>query len=85
MYTIERIRNKDGTTHEREIRRKGHRVFIAHVQLGKPLEIVYVDDGDKVLHTSPIEAYNEGWNEKGHLVVQTKNTVYTFRKEKVTE
>lgn len=80
MYIIKRIRNKDGSTHEREFRRKGHRVFIAHVELGKPLEAIYVDDGDKKLITSPLEGFNSDWVEQGHLIAQTENSVYVFGK-----
>lgn len=85
MYVIERIRHKDGKVHERELRRKGHRVLITHVAIGEPLVIVYVDDGDKVLRTSSVEAYNADWNSTERLVVQTKNSVYVFSKTKVLE
>lgn len=80
MYIIKRIRNKDGNTHEREFRRKGHRVFIAHVELGKPLEAVYVDDGNKRLTTSPLEAFNSDWVDQRYLIAQTENSVYVFGK-----
>lgn len=85
MYVIDSVRQKDGTIHERELRRKGHRVFIAHVAIGDPLEVIYVDDSDKVLRTSPLEAYNADWNSAEKLIAQTKNSVYVFSKAKVNE
>lgn len=82
MYVIKRIKDKRfGNFTERHYRRKGHRVFIAHVELGEPLEATYIDDGDKTLLTSPVEAFNPDWNDSGSLIVQTENSVYVFKKE----
>jgi hypothetical protein len=82
-YVIERIRKKSGGSHEREARRKGHRVQIGLLQIGAPMLLVYVDDDDKVLRTSPVEAYScEPDGSIGdYLSVQTQNTVYCFRRE----
>jgi hypothetical protein len=76
-YTIERIRKKNGEVHERELRRKGQRVGVGMLTLGAPLILVYVDDENKVLTTSPVEAYSETGDV---LIVQTRNTVYCLRK-----
>lgn len=79
-YEIESIRTKDGDIHERELRRKGHRVDIRGVMLDVPLFATYIDDGDRVLVTSPVEAFAETTTS---LVVHTRYSIYLFRK--VTE
>lgn len=73
IYTIESIRNRDGSVHERELRRKGHRVKIEDF-IG--LIITYIDEADAYLRTSPVESDVID----GELrIVTTRNTVYTFK------
>lgn len=83
-YVIERIRQKNGQPHEREARRKGHRVQLVELTLGSPLILTYPDDGNKVLQTSAVEAFNV--NDDGSLrervVIQTRNSVYVLQKLK---
>lgn len=79
-YVIESIRYPDGTPHERDARRKGHRVQIAHLKRGEVMAAVYVDDGGKLLRTTRVrEIVRTDGDEV--LVVRTRNSVYTFRKE----
>jgi hypothetical protein len=81
IYEIEKIRNKTtGEPHEREIRRKGHRVKLEQMELEMPMLLRYVDEEDAILRTSIVEAYNADYKIVNHLIVQTKNTVYVFRK-----
>jgi hypothetical protein len=81
IYVIEKVRKFNGDFHERELRRKGHRVRINDVQLGIPLFAEYVDENNAILQTSRVTAYNADWENANHLNVQTQNTVYIFRKE----
>jgi hypothetical protein len=76
-YVIKSIRHKDGTPHEREVRRKGQRVSIISCRVGSSMIYGYVDDGS-VVHTSMIIDALVG---EGELVVWTQNTEYTFVKE----
>lgn len=79
IYVIESIRNRaDGNPHEREARRKGHRVEILHCCVGDSLLFAYRDDGGKVLRTSAVSSVSHGDDD---LVVWTRNTVYHFTKE----
>jgi hypothetical protein len=80
IYEIERVRAFNGEPKEREARRKGHRVEILSLELDEPLLIRYIDDGYAVLQTSGVMAYNANYKTENHLTVQTKNTVYVFRK-----
>jgi hypothetical protein len=81
IYEIERIRNKTtGEPHERESRRKGHRVKLEILKLGKPMFLRYIDEEDAILQTSRVEAYNAEYKTASFLTVQTRNTVYMFRK-----
>lgn len=79
-YVIESIRNLDGSTHEREDRRKGQRVEILRCEVGAPMLVCYRDDGNKILRTSAVDSviYTEG---AGEVVVYTQNTEYSFVKE----
>lgn len=79
-YTIERVRHKNGTVHERELRRKGHRVRVIILTLGAPMILEYVDSGG-YLTTTDVETYTSPEYIGGALVVQTRNSVYTPRKE----
>ncbi|MGE7271392.1 hypothetical protein ACQKK5_08030 [Brevibacillus panacihumi] len=79
-YTIDRIRHKNGTVHERELRRKGHRVNVVKLTLGSPMILEYVDSGGYLM-TTEVEAYTPPEYIRGALVVQTRNSVYTLRKE----
>ena len=83
IYVIDSIREKSGKPHEREGRRKGHRVEITDVSLGIPLVARYIDEDTAYLQTSKVEAYNAEWETSNHLTVQTRNSVYTFRKEAI--
>ncbi|WP_337102366.1 hypothetical protein [Paenibacillus sp. YIM B09110] len=78
-YVIESVRNHDGSVHERELRRKGQRIIIVKLGLFSPLLAVYVDDGDAVLQTSNVIAYDGKGTDCD--TVKTRNTIYTFRKE----
>jgi len=78
LYTIESVRRRDGSVHEREARRKGHRVRIGHIGGDAPLRAEYVDEPGAVLHTSPVSDWVR--TDSGKLVVWTGNSVYTFRK-----
>jgi hypothetical protein len=78
IYVIARIRTKAGISHEREARRKGHRVSIAEINVGNPLILTYIDDCYKMLCTTPVEAFTDIG---GSIVVQTRNSVYVFRAE----
>lgn len=80
IYVIEKVREKNGAVHERELRRKGHRVTIESLCVEQPLFYRYVTEGSLVI-TSTVEAFNTDWESEGHLVVQTRNSVYCFRKE----
>lgn len=80
-YVIESIRKLDGTPHEREARRKGHRVFINKLTTGNPLLLVYVDEVNQLLHTSTVTGISR---EESTLTVTTRNTIYTFRRAEVT-
>ncbi|WP_342480445.1 hypothetical protein NST07_25870 [Paenibacillus sp. FSL L8-0340] len=77
LYVIESIRNLDGTAHEREAQRKGQRVEILNCTVGQALLLVYRDDYNKLLRTSPVTNVLAGASE---LVVWTQNSEYTFRK-----
>ena len=77
LYTIESVRRRDGTVHEREARRKGHRVRVGHIGAGAPLRAEYVDEPGAILHTSPVSDWIRA--DSGKLVVWTGNSVYTFR------
>lgn len=57
----------------------GRRVFVEGVKLSLPLRVA-VEGSDKFLLTSSVEAFNSDWESSGFLCVQTRNTVYTFRK-----
>ena len=81
VYTLESIRNLDGTPHEREARRKGQRVNIVFGSIGYSAVIVYVGQSSHI-RTSPITAIERGI---GTLTVRTQNSVYTFRKETANE
>lgn len=80
IYQIERIRKKNGERHERELRRKGQRVRIERIALSEPLVAEYLDDAGKSLVTSAIEVYSGEGLAASRLVVQTRNSVYVFRK-----
>lgn len=80
VFVIERIRKKNGELHERHNRRKGHRVQIESIELGRPLIAKYIDEGTNLI-TSDVEAYSADWKSEGFLVLQTANSVYVFRKE----
>jgi hypothetical protein len=81
IYVIDKIRDKKtGEPHERETRRKGHRVKLERLELGVPMFMRYIDEEDALLQTSGVEAYNAEYKTAKHLTVQTKNTVYMFRK-----
>ena len=80
IYTIESIRNLDGTPHEREARRKGQRVELLRYERGLPLLICYRDDYNKILRTSAVQDVLTS-DEAETVAVYTKHTVYTFRKE----
>jgi hypothetical protein len=81
IYTIEKVRDKKtGEVKGRETRRKGHRVKIENVELSVPLIWTYVDEGTFVT-TSKVTAYNAEYKTQKHLTVQTKNSVYVFKKE----
>lgn len=77
-YVIESIRNTDGTAHEREARRKGQRVEIVALYVDLPLFLRYLDEENASLRTSCVRSIEESAD---GLVVTTKNTVYTFRKD----
>ncbi|OMC96235.1 hypothetical protein BJP49_11075 [Paenibacillus odorifer] len=77
-YVIESISNLDGTTHEREARRKGQRVEILRCEVGAPMLVCYRDDGNKILRTSFVRSIADS---DGVVSVVTSNTVYTFGKE----
>jgi hypothetical protein len=79
LYVIESIRNRDGSPHEREARRKGQRVELLQYGPGAPMLVCYRDDHNKILRTSAIENtfYTDGEQD---IVVHTQNTVYTFRR-----
>ena len=81
IYVIDRIRTLNGAIHERESRRKGHRVSIKNVEVGLPLVMRYIDEKDTVLITSPVAAVASDWKSKKVLVIQTRDTVYTIMKE----
>jgi hypothetical protein len=80
LYVIERVRTHNGQPKEREERRKGHRVELASLELGKPLIMRYIDDNYAILQTSSVTAYNSLYKTENHLTVQTKNSVYMFKK-----
>lgn len=77
IYTIDAVKNADGSTHEREARRKGHRVTIKHLKRSEHMLVVYIDEGGKVLRTSRVRHVGES---DGLIQVTTQNSVYTFRK-----
>lgn len=78
IYIVESVRYPEGTPHEREARRKGHRVQIAHLKRGEVMAAVYVDDGGKLLRTTRVREIEQN---DDVLIVHTRNSVYTFRKE----
>lgn len=82
IYTIVRIRDKSGNPHEREARRKGHRVDIAFLRVGLPMMLVYIDEEDARLLTSPVEEYSRDGevNPEDRLIVKTRDSVYVFEK-----
>lgn len=80
LYVIESIRYRDGTPHEREGRRKGHRVQITHLKRGEVMAAAYVDDGGSILRTTRVQEIVRTDGDEV-LVVRTRNSVYTFRKE----
>jgi hypothetical protein len=77
-YVIESVCNQDGTPHERDGRRKGHRVEIIRCTIGAPLTYRYLDEENARVRTSAVDNVLIG---EGLLVVWTRNTVYTFTKE----
>ncbi|MEW9697985.1 hypothetical protein [Paenibacillus sp. SI8] len=77
IYVIDSIRHRDGTPHEREARRKGHRVEIVNCRVGQSMVYGYVDEGTAV-HTSLVQDVITG---EGELVVWTDNSEYTFKAE----
>lgn len=83
VFTIERIRTKKGEIHERELRRKGQRVAVEILQIGIPLFLRYIDDSDKLLKTSAVEAYSADGLDSDNLIIQTRNSIYCLRKEGV--
>ena len=77
LYTVESVKNRDGSVHEREARRQGHRVRIIRIGSSAPLLAEYIDEKDTILRTSPVS----DWVDSGErLIVWTRNSVYTFRK-----
>ena len=85
MYVIERIRQKNGQPHEREARRKGHRVQIVTLEIGSPMILSYPDDGNKILQTSAVEAFSVDGAGELSGIIQTRNSVYVLRKLKEGE
>lgn len=77
-YVIESVNNADGTPHERDARRKGHRVEIIRCTIGAPLTYRYIDEENARVRTSNV---NNVLVSGDVLVVWTRNTVYTFTKE----
>ncbi|MCD9024350.1 hypothetical protein [Cohnella silvisoli] len=84
LYVIESIRDrKTGEAHEREARRKNHRVNILRAEVGHRLIADYVDEPGSTLRTTVVtdaDTYSLDWWLGDRLVVETENTVYTFRK-----
>lgn len=79
LYIIESIRNRDGTPHEREARRKGQRVEILSCEVGAPMLVCYRDDINRIMRSSPvIHVHQTEGNET--ILVHTENSVYTFEK-----
>lgn len=75
IFVFEKARDRvDGKALERETRRKGHELVIRLLDVGSPLIYEYLDGGS--LHTSRVIEYE--FND-GELVVNTMNSVYTFR------
>lgn len=77
-YVIESVSNADGTPHERNARRKGHRVEITRCTIGSPLLYRYLDEEGARVRTSKVTNVLIG---EGLLVVWTRNSLYTFSKE----
>lgn len=79
-YVFERARDKNTGKHtEMSLRRKGSVVTIEGIALSAPLIAVY-EDGSGILRTSAVEVYNSDWENETFLNVQTRNSVYIFRK-----
>ncbi|WP_342439301.1 hypothetical protein NSS79_10510 [Paenibacillus sp. FSL L8-0436] len=77
LYVIESVSNLDGTTHERESRRKGQRVEILNCTVGQALLLVYRDDYNKLMRSTPVTNVSYGAVD---IVVWTQNSEYTFGK-----
>lgn len=71
LYVIESIRNLDGTPHEREVRRKGQRVELLNCNVGQALLLVYCDDYNKLMWSTPVEMIGGTGAYPGGLVVYT--------------
>jgi hypothetical protein len=82
MNTLYRIASivdrRTGEPTERDARRKGHLIEVIWLRLGEPMLIKYVDEGS-ILTTSGVWRYGTVNDE--HLVVTTKNSIYTFKSE----
>lgn len=85
VYIIDRIKRKDGSVDERELRRKGQRVVIENLNVGESLVLQFLDDRSRSLVTTSVEAYNDDWESTGHLIVQTTNSIYSLRNEEKLE
>jgi hypothetical protein len=81
-YKISSVKTKKGESHRLADKLIGEVVEISNVQLSAPLFAQFLDYEDRILRTSSVEAYNADWETSNILVIQTKNSIYTFHKVK---
>lgn len=79
VYEIHKIRDRySDKIHEREVRRKGHRVNIFHLEMNQFMYWTYID-GSGITRTSEVKSFSNS-ADGATLTVTTKNSVYTFKK-----
>ncbi|GIN10171.1 hypothetical protein J26TS2_00380 [Shouchella clausii] len=84
-YRVTCAKTKEGEENKVAKEVLGEIVEVEHLKLSESLIARLVGREDTCLRTSPVEAYNSDWKTSSILTVQTKNSVYTFRKVKEDE
>lgn len=75
-YIIDEIRNlSDGSTHERETRRKGQDIYIPFIEVDKCMYLVYNENSS--LRTSLVKEVKDY---DDYIQVYTLSTLYQFKK-----
>lgn len=79
IYEIYQIRDRyTGEAHEREARRQGHKLKLAHLRIGEYMFWEYLD-GSGVMRTSTVKSFSHN-EDRSLFTVATRNTNYVFKK-----